>query len=106
MPAPQLPAPALHLLAPALYLPAPTRARPRRALFLRPHLQGEGPQRRDGNEGGHEEGHHVVDGRECDAGARAEQTLAHALLPGQGRGLSLRGTVKGGVGTWTIEEGQ
>lgn len=53
--------------------------------FLRPHLQGEGPQCRDGNEGGHEEGNHVVDGRERDTGPRALQALACALLRGQGR---------------------
>lgn len=53
--------------------------------FLRPHLQGEGPQCRDGNEGGHEEGNHVADGCERDAGPGALQTLACALLPGQGR---------------------
>ena len=56
------------------------------ALFVKPHLQGEGPQCRDGDQGGHEEGDHVVDGCERNTGARALQTFAQTLLPGQGRG--------------------
>lgn len=48
-----------------------------------PHLQGESPQRRNGNQDSHEEGDHVVDGRERHTGARTSQTLAHPLLPGQ-----------------------
>lgn len=53
--------------------------------FVTPHLQGESPQCRDGNQNSHEEGDHVVDGRECHTGAGASQTLTHALLPGQSR---------------------
>lgn len=70
----------------------------------RPHLQGEGPQGRDGHEGGHEEGHHVVDGRERDAGARALQTLTGALLPGQGSVRGRLGHLGGRAGRGTAQQ--
>lgn len=52
---------------------------------MRPHLEGESPQCRNGNQDGHEESNHVVDGCQRDTGARAPQTLTHTLLPGQNR---------------------
>lgn len=77
-----------------------------RGLFVKPHLQGEGPQCGDGDQGGHEEGDHVVDGCERDAGALALQTLARALLPGQGRGHEASRQSEGEAwGLGTAEEG-
>lgn len=52
---------------------------------MRPHLEGESPQCRNGNQDGHEESNHVVDGCQSDTRARAPQTLTHTLLPGQNR---------------------
>lgn len=70
--------------------------------LVTPHLQGESPERRDGNQDSHEEGDHVVDGRECHTGAGASQTLTCTLLPGQSRDIhsgqravGLHGRVRG-----------
>lgn len=76
--------------------------------IMKPYLQGEGPQGRNGHQGSREEGNHVTDRCKRDAGAGALQTLAHALLPAHSRDSAVRlwggatdfqGREKGGSGS-------